>query len=94
MQTHTLKTIGHYFDAVERGEKTFEVRLNDRGFQTGDVLKLVRIEESGAYSPGREGRFSTRHLLRRITYIMQGGHFGIETRYCVLGLGPVDKEGE
>jgi|CXWL01.1.fsa_nt_gi hypothetical protein len=40
--THELKTLPQYWDAVQRGEKTFEVRRDDRGFQKGDVLELVR----------------------------------------------------
>jgi ASC-1-like (ASCH) protein len=44
-QVHKLKTIGTYFDAVKRGEKTFDVRKNDRGFQTGDILGLGDVED-------------------------------------------------
>lgn len=37
---HSLKTLPVYFAAVLRGDKTFEVRKNDRDFQTGDTLVL------------------------------------------------------
>lgn len=37
---HSLKTLPVYFAAVLRGDKTFEVRKNDRNFQTGDTLVL------------------------------------------------------
>lgn len=92
MQTHKLKTRGLYFDAVESGEKTFEVRLNDRAFQKGDILELQRLDETGHYTtpPGR--RFGKVSIKRRVTYLLQGGQFGIEPRYCVLGLGPVERE--
>ena len=40
---HQLKTLPVYFDAVERGEKTFEVRRDDRGFQKGDVVRLLKL---------------------------------------------------
>lgn len=89
MQTHELKTIDRYFEAVERGEKTFEVRRNDRAFQTGDILKLVKVDDRGRYD------YPWPHdppaIYRRITYLLQGGQFGIEPQYCVLGLGPVDE---
>jgi hypothetical protein len=65
------------------GRKTFEVRINDRAFQTGDILRLVKINDKGLYV----GPPYT--IEKRITYILQGGQFGIEPRYCVLGLGPV-----
>jgi ASC-1-like (ASCH) protein len=37
---HMLKTWPIYFQAVRAGEKTFELRLNDRGFAVGDRLNL------------------------------------------------------
>lgn len=38
---HVLKTIEPYFSAVLSGDKTFEIRRNDRGFQKGDTLVLL-----------------------------------------------------
>lgn len=90
MQVHTLKTIERYFEAVERGEKTFEVRKNDRAFQTGDVLELVKTDERGHYIHQPGSRFTEIKLRRKITYLLQGGQFGIEPTYCVLGIGPCD----
>jgi hypothetical protein len=81
---HDLKTVDRYFDAVVAGSKTFEVRLNDRAFQTGDVIRLRKINDKGYYVD-----YTTAFADFRITYILQGGQFGIEPRYCVLGLGPV-----
>ena len=43
---HELKCWPEFFDAVDRGDKTFEVRRDDRGFQVGDTLRLHR------YRPG------------------------------------------
>lgn len=87
-ETHTLKTVSRYFYAVKRGEKTFEVRRNDRAFQTGDTLKLVEVGEDGKYVDPFPG--DQRALMFRITYLLQGGQFGIEPGYCVLGLGPLE----
>lgn len=83
-ETHTLKTIDRYFDAVERGEKTFEVRVNDRAFQKGDIVLLERWD---ATRLGPQMTYPKRTLTKRITYLLQGGQFGIEPGYCVLGLG-------
>ncbi len=79
---HRLKTTDLYWDAIQRGEKTFEVRKNDRAFQTGDVLELLRVDQAWPNHYGPVLRY-------RITYILQGGQFGIEPAYCVMGLGPI-----
>lgn len=42
MTEHVLKTLAPHWYAVERGDKTFEVRRDDRGFQKGDMLVLRR----------------------------------------------------
>ncbi len=42
MKAHLLKTEYRYYDSVENGTKTHEVRLNDRDFQIGDLVVLAR----------------------------------------------------
>lgn len=88
MVEHKLKCWPQYFDAIERGDKPFEVRRDDRGFQKGDVLVLQKYDPSeGRYMrpfPGRPGEWELR---RKITYILTGGQLGIEPGYVVLGLG-------
>lgn len=37
---HDLKILPQYFQPVLDGRKTFEVRLDDRGFQAGDTVAL------------------------------------------------------
>lgn len=80
---HRLKTLDIYWDAVKSGEKTFEVRVNDRAFQKGDTLELVRVSASNFVDDSAVIR-------KRITYLLQGGQLGIERTYCVLGLGDVE----
>jgi Domain of unknown function (DUF3850) len=94
MAEHHLKTLPDYWDAVERGDKDFEVRRDDRGFQKGDVLLLEKFNPNGglagAYdidytAPGRKPKT----LRRKIKYILTGGQFGIEPGYVVIGTEPV-----
>lgn len=92
VQTHELKTVEQYFDAVARGDKTFEVRKNDRAFQTGDVLILAKVDSCGRYITKTTFGFDKITLKRRISYILQGGQFGIEAQYCVLGLAEISKD--
>lgn len=37
---HELKTLTQFFPFVKRGEKNFEIRVNDRNYQVGDTLRL------------------------------------------------------
>lgn len=85
---HKLKTLARYWEAIEDGRKTFEVRKNDRAFQTGDILVLEKIDNEGRFYEAEPGKSMTPKTIRkRITYLLQGGQFGIEAGYCVLGLG-------
>lgn len=50
-KTHQLKTLPVYFDAVKRGDKTFEICKNDRDFQTGDMLVLREYDPAKMPGP-------------------------------------------
>ena len=41
---HELKILPEYFKAVISGEKTFEIRKNDRPFHKGDLLALNEFD--------------------------------------------------
>ncbi len=42
---HILKSWPHYFDEIEDGRKTFEIRdASDRTFQAGDEIELHRFD--------------------------------------------------
>lgn len=85
---HRLKTLPQYWDAVQRGEKTFEVRRDDRGFQKGDEVHLQRLDPLFPRKLDLEpGTARARDpLKRRIKYILTGGQFGIEAGYVVMAL--------
>lgn len=83
--THELKTLPGYRDSIRCGAKTFEVRKDDRGYNSGDELHLIRHNGtcSVAASDGK-------CILRaRIGYILVGGQFGIEPGYVVMALKDV-----
>jgi hypothetical protein len=71
---HALKTKPPYYQAVVAGVKTFEVRLNDRCFDVGDVLVLQEWE--GTYS-GREIEVTVSYVLGDPDYVKPG--------YVILG---------
>jgi ASC-1-like (ASCH) protein len=64
--THELKCHVEYFDAIEDGRKTFEIRRNDRGFAVGDFL-LLR-----AYDPIADD-YTGLDLVVGVTYITDYG---------------------
>ena len=39
---HELKILPEYFEAIENGEKNFEVRLNDCNFAKGDKKLITK----------------------------------------------------
>jgi Domain of unknown function (DUF3850) len=41
---HELKTVQPFFEMVWSGEKTFEVRFDDRNFKVGDRLALLEFD--------------------------------------------------
>jgi hypothetical protein len=89
---HKLKTWPAYWDAVAAGDKPFEVRRDDRGFQTGDILLLEKYEIGYGYHTEPGNRSKVKTLSRRVTWILTGGQFGIEAGHVVMGLGAGDGE--
>lgn len=81
MTTHSLKTWPEFFQKMLDGDKTFELRKNDRNFAVGDTLLLREFDPwpSPAYYTGRE-------LSVRVTYVMRDGHFGLEPGFVCLGI--------
>ena len=46
---HNIKTKPPFYHEVLKGKKTFEYRLNDRGYRVGDLLHLELWTEEGGY---------------------------------------------
>jgi hypothetical protein len=76
---HELKTEVRFFEAVQSGAKTFEIRRNDRGFSVGDELLLREWDpSSGTYT----GRRCVKTITYKTDYMQRRG-------FVVLGLGQV-----
>lgn len=78
-RTHDLKVSVEFFDPLERGDKPFELRLNDRDYAVGDVLWLREWDGWGETYTGRECR-------RRITFVLAGAW--LSPGIVALGLSP------
>ena len=60
VKEHKLKILPEYFNKVITGEKTFEIRKNDRNFQVGDYILLQEFFEES---------YTDREQRVKITYI-------------------------
>lgn len=87
--THHLKTWPAYWHAVARGDKTFEIRKDDRAFQAGDTLMLEYFDPERR--PGEYEGFSRYPIERLVTFVLPGGQFGVEPGYVVMGLASREK---
>ena len=80
MRTIVKKILTPFADAVFAGDKTFEVRKNDEGYQKGDIIRFKVMDT--------EYFHNMRHPLNdkcyEITYVLSG--WGVEDGYVVLGI--------
>lgn len=81
MKRHLLKTWPHSWDATYEGRKPFEYRFDDRDYEVGDHLVLLR------WDPSTE-KYTGRGLVLQVTYMLRG-RFGVPDGYCVMGIPKV-----
>ena len=81
MTIHQLKTHPQYFDKVKTGEKTWELRKNDRNFEVGDTLILRR------YCPDKK-EYTGEALEVYVPYILYGANScaGLPEDLCVMSV--------
>ena len=84
---HDLKIEPKYLDDIRKGNKKFEVRLNDRDYKIGDFLYLYGRELTVSEAVKL---FYIDSILVRVNYILEGGKHGIEENYVVMGISVVD----
>lgn len=92
---HHLKTWPQFYEAVEAGAKTFEVRKDDRNFQTGDVLSLEEWQPFAAASPAgmlSSGEYTHRKCEVEVTYTLRGGEF-VPPGYVLMGIHLLGTDG-
>jgi hypothetical protein len=83
---HTLKTVSPYWELLISGEKTFEIRYDDRCFQKGDILELKHwsTENSCFFSADAP-------LLYEVTMVC---HYCQKRGWCVLGIKKLKEGGK
>jgi hypothetical protein len=91
-RVHELKTWPEPFAAVLDGRKTYEIRVNDRDYRVGDVLRLREWDPTRV--PCKAVGCTTTHVVgytgrerrRVVTYMTPGGAWGLPEGLCVLAL--------
>lgn len=74
---HELKILPEYFNAVVSGEKTFEIRKNDRPFHKGDLLALNEFN----------GKYTGNSCLVYVDYILDNPDY-VKQDMIVMGIKP------
>lgn len=83
---HQLRTLPEYFEAVISGNRTFEVRKNDRDFKVGDFLALNELTENPVNEDG-DRKETGRCCLVEVMYILDNPTF-CQTGQIIMGIKP------
>lgn len=85
MNIHTLKTVNPHFQDLAKGNKTFELRKNDRDFRVGDKLILLEYTETDKIE---HLHYTGRGYTALVQHILEGGQYGLEQGYVIMSLEP------
>lgn len=77
---HSLKLMRKYADRIVDGQKTFEVRLNDRDYQVGDIIIFQVVEND---NPEDTVNHKINNKEYEITYVHTG--YGMDFERVELG---------
>jgi len=86
MTTHELKSWPEFFEPVFKGVKNFELRIDDRKFNVGDILLLREWDD-------KQRKYTGRSVRRIVTYKLEGlgqgaipPFHGLARGYAILSL--------
>lgn len=80
MAVHYLKIKEEYYRDVMIGLKTFELRKNDRNFQVGDILMLIKLDD--------KGNETDQIIKKKVKYVLKDcSQYGLKDGYAILGIG-------
>lgn len=79
---HDLKIFKSFADAIISGDKTFEVRHNDRGFQKGDKVRFKVEDHLENLEKSEDHPISKK--LYEITYVLNS--WGINEGFVVFSI--------
>ena len=83
-KVHHIKLGAAFFEEVASGEKTFELRKNDRDYKKGDILEMMEF---------KDGKNTGRTVRVLVTYILEE-FAGLEDGYCIMATSLLNENGE
>ena len=86
--THNIKIKKTFVEPILKGEKTFEIRKNDRGYQKGDRIRFTVVDASLFESQKEQAyRQAIEQRVYEITYVLNG--WGLEPDFVAFGIREV-----
>lgn len=71
---HKIRLGASFFEEVLSGEKSFELRKNDRGYKKGDILEMMEF---------KDGKNTGRIVRVLVTYLLDD-FAGLEDGFCIM----------
>ena len=96
MELHEIKIKHKYLVQVDCGNKTFELRKNDRDYQVGDLIHFIDIkDEDKEFNTWGVEPAIDKDALYKITYVLKDvPEYGLDKDYCILGIKKLKIEEE
>jgi len=82
MRVHNVKSVQPHFDDVASGRKTAELRIDDRDYRVGDLLRQHEYAN---------GELTGNVVAHEITHKLSGGPW-LSDGYCMLSLARIPHE--
>lgn len=76
MKIHEIKILAQYAERISAGVKPWEMRKNDRDYQTGDFIDMTILQD---------GKHPTEeHLYGKITYTFHGPKYALPEDWVIM----------
>jgi len=87
-----LKSDPAEFENVRTGAKTFEIRMNDRPYKVGSILRLRETECTGVAmrEMGAPLVYTGREVYALVTHINEPGTYNVHSTLCLMSIQLVD----
>lgn len=85
---HHVRSWAHFFDAIERGDKTHDLRKDDRNYRVGDWLILDRFDNINGVSTGAQCVVEITYITDRNTPCAFSSSV-LPNGYCILSIRKV-----